>query len=278
MKESCHAQALRTQLVKLARRPGCVCAWVCVCAYVCMYHVLQSVTSPLTESCHIYEGVMSRSESCHIWMSHVTHEWAMSHTDFKHTTRDVGKSLKSHDTSRNESWHIWTSHVTEWVMAHMNESCHGMSHGTYEWVMSRNESWHIWRSHVTEWVVAHMNESCHEMSHDTYERVMSRDESWHIWTSHVTERVISRMKWIMSHTDFEDMGRDFGKALALWSSKACRRYKSKFSKVSSTVTWHCKVSSLCVCVCVCVFCFPPFFYWVRSLWKSQRCFKEFLCL
>jgi len=56
------------------------------------------------------------------------------------------------------------SHVTyEWVMSHMNESCHiWMSDFTYESVMSHmNESHHIWMSHVTyEWVMSHMNESC----------------------------------------------------------------------------------------------------------------------
>ena len=65
----------------------------------------------------------------------------------------------------NESCHIWTSHVTyEWVMSHMNKSCHiWTSHVTYEWVMSHmNESCHIWMSHVTyEWVMSHMNKSCH---------------------------------------------------------------------------------------------------------------------
>jgi len=37
-----------------------------------------------------------------------------------------------------------------------------MSHVTYEWVMSHmNESCHIWMSHVTyEWVMSHMYESC----------------------------------------------------------------------------------------------------------------------
>ena len=39
--------------------------------------------------------------SCHTWMSHVTHEWVMSHM--------------------NEFCHVWMSHVThEWVMSHMN--------------------------------------------------------------------------------------------------------------------------------------------------------------
>ena len=91
-------------------------------------------------------------------MSPVTYEWVMSHM--------------------NESCHIWMSHVTyEWVMSHMNASCHiWMRHIMYEWVMSRiNESCHIWMSHVTyEWVVSHIKESCHIwMSHVTYECIIS---------------------------------------------------------------------------------------------------------
>jgi len=82
------------------------------------------------------------SESCHTWMSHVTHEWVMSHM--------------------NESCHTWMSRV-----AHMNESHYKqmMHHGTHlnelwhthEWVMS-----HTWMSHLifeswhtNEWVMAH---------------------------------------------------------------------------------------------------------------------------
>jgi len=44
------------------------------------------------------------SDSCHIWMSHITYEWVMSHM--------------------NKSCEIWMSHVTyEQVISHMNESC-----------------------------------------------------------------------------------------------------------------------------------------------------------
>ena len=93
-----------------------------------------------------HEWVISHmNETCHTWMSHVTHEWFMSHM--------------------NESCHTWMSHVThECVMSHMNESCHTwMSHVTHECVMSHmNASCHTWMRHVThEWVMSHMNESCH---------------------------------------------------------------------------------------------------------------------
>ena len=64
---------------------------------------------------------------------------------------------------KSQMCHMGMSHVTyEWVMSRMNESCHvWMSHVTYEWVVARmNESWHVWMSRVTYgWVVSHTNES-----------------------------------------------------------------------------------------------------------------------
>ena len=123
-------------------------------------HMMSHVTH-MSESCQIYEWVMS-----HIWVSHVTHlseschtyEWVMAHIWVSYVTH-MSESWQTYEWVMS---HIWMSHVT-----HMNESCH-----TYEWVMS-----HIWMSHVT-----HMNESCH-----TYEWVMS-----HIWMSHI-------YGWFMLH-------------------------------------------------------------------------------
>jgi len=93
----------------------------------------------------ISDMTISLATSCHIWMSHVTYGWVMSHM--------------------NESCHVWMSHVKYgWVMSRMNESCHvWISHVTYGWVMSRlNESCHVWISHVTYgWVIWHINEPCH---------------------------------------------------------------------------------------------------------------------
>ena len=63
------------------------------------------------------------NESCHLWMSHVTHEWVMSYM--------------------NESCDIWMSHVTR-----MNESCH-----IHEAVIS-HMSCHVHsqkRTHSYEW-------------------------------------------------------------------------------------------------------------------------------
>ena len=79
-----------------------------------------------------YEVVMS--ESCHVWMRHVTYELVLFHM--------------------TEVCHIWMSPVThEWVMSHMNESCHiWMSHVTYDHM---TEVCHIWMSDLTyEWVVS----------------------------------------------------------------------------------------------------------------------------
>jgi len=85
-------------------------------------------------------------------MSHVTHEWVMSHM--------------------NESYHTSMRHVThQCVISHINASCHtSMSHVSHQWVVSHmNSSCHTWMSHIThEWVMSHINESCHtSMSHVT---------------------------------------------------------------------------------------------------------------
>jgi len=65
----------------------------------------------------------------HSWMSRVTHMWTGHFARIKQVR----------------------SHKYEWVMSHMNASCHTwMSHVTYEWVMSQiKESchmcMHLWR-------------------------------------------------------------------------------------------------------------------------------------
>jgi len=155
--------------------------------------------SHMNEFCHLYiwtgsvtyARVMSRTnESCHVWseswhigmtMSPVTRKWLSNVTLMsRHTLEEVMpcayKGCRSSPPCSNQSLHLWKcmhepchvsiSHIThEWVIPHMNESCHTgvMSH--------MNESCHIWMSHVTyEWVMSHMNESCHIwMSHVTYE-------------------------------------------------------------------------------------------------------------
>jgi len=124
-------------------------------------------------------------------------------------------SLLQNFYDQSSKRHIWISHVTyEWVLSHMNESCHiWMNHVQYEWVMSHmNESYHAWMSHVPytrEWstnpkgvaivtyeqVMSHMNESCHiwVMSHI--------NDSCCIWMGHVPCE--SCPIWVMSHTHLQ---------------------------------------------------------------------------
>jgi len=156
--------------------------------HVYMSHIID-------EACHKYEWIMSHirmshvvqaSESRHmqdIWMRHVMYKWVMSHID--------------------ESCHIWMSLVTHWcVMSHIrishvtktNESRH-----THELVMSRTRhvnEWyhacHTWMSHIT-----HMNESCH-----TYERVTSHTRTslmQDTYMSHVTRGRVKSLIDFISH-------------------------------------------------------------------------------
>ena len=106
------------------------------------------VMAYMSESCHIWiSHVTYMSESCHIWVSHVTCEWVVSH---------MSKSCQ----------------IYEWVMSHMKISCH-----IYKWVVTHmKESWHIWIRHVTyEWVILHMNQSWRMW----LSRVTHMNESWH---------------------------------------------------------------------------------------------------
>jgi len=118
--------------------------------------------SHVTWLIHIWleESPMWNGRSCHLWRSQVTCEWVMSHM--------------------NESCHTCDSQVIQQGLVASSTACQiWMSHGTYDTL-----SCHIWTSHVTyEYVVSHMNESV--MSH--------MNESCHIWMSHVTH------EWVMSH-------------------------------------------------------------------------------
>jgi len=148
-------------------------------SYICTSHGTY-------ESWHIW--VMAHmNDSWHTWMSHVTHEWVIS---------------MNMQASMNESCHAykWVTYVTvmaqtshgtyEWIMAHMNESCHTRMSQFYEYA-DINE-WlilQVWMSHVTyEWVMAQMNQSflwiCR---HQCMSHVTHMNESWHVWMSHSYE-------------------------------------------------------------------------------------------
>ena len=157
MNESCHTESCHTY------------GWV-------ESNIWMSHVTHMNESCHTYEWVMPHRVMSHIWMrlshvthmnasqcfvgdcaskpmsrmwmSHVTHEWVMSHIWMSHVTHMNASQCFIGECASKPMSRMWMSHVT-----HMNESCH-----TYEWVMSH--IWrvgpHIWMSHVTI-----VNGSCH---------------------------------------------------------------------------------------------------------------------
>jgi len=178
----------------------------------------------MIESCHTYA---IHGSHAHTWMSHVTHEWDMSHMiESRHIYRYGTRwQMWLTCTHVNESCHAWTSHVTlNLVMSHMNESCHRytcvyyicagmerggrcgslahtwMSHATHEWVMS-----HLVMSHMNEschryvtrtWAMSHMIESCHTYRYGTRCQTCltctHMNESCHTWMSITHD-------WVMSH-------------------------------------------------------------------------------
>jgi len=168
-------------------------------------NALSHVTCKCNEACHVWmQWVTSRAlrgplclrglchmiELRHIWMRHITYECLVAMSQ-------ITCSARAFMPGR------YISH--EWVMSHMNESCHVWMHRvTYTWVMSnKNESCHIWMSHVTyECVMSH---TCHiAMSHVTSQWVMSHmnlTESCHTWASHVTHKCALSHKCLvaMSH-------------------------------------------------------------------------------
>jgi len=114
------------------------------------------VMSHVNKPCHIwtggviYERVMSHtSESCICDLSNVSNVQVVPFGLFSiHLQVEEGLHF-----SGNQKWCCkWMSHVTwEWVMSHMNESCHiWISHVTCEEVMLHvNWSRHMWVHHVT---------------------------------------------------------------------------------------------------------------------------------
>jgi len=179
MNESCHILISHVPYAWVVQKAKA--SWLCSMGHV--KYASNYVT---------YESVMScMNESCSLWMSHFTLAWFMSHRFFLQEAKASLLAAMIYVTYAS-------SHVTyEWVMSHMNESCHvrGISHIwmsdiTYGCVVSRTndlchiciKTCHIWMSHV-------MNESYH-----TYEWVLSRIiESCHTWMN----RFI--YEWFMSH-------------------------------------------------------------------------------
>ena len=107
--------------------------------------------------------------SWHTPMSHVTHQWVMSHTNKSCHARINASCYTDHWVTYSAMYAIViTASLCMSDATPMNKSRH-----THEWAMS-----HLYTSHVHTRMshVTLINESCH-----TYQRVMP-----HIWTSHVT--------------------------------------------------------------------------------------------
>jgi len=108
----------------------------------------------------------------------------------------------------NESCHIWMSHVTyEWVMSHMNESCHiWMSHVTYEWNLTHTELYHEWTSHVmykcVMWWISYVIYTCIcDITHSYVAWLIHMNESCHILIYILITRHMSESEWVMSHIE-----------------------------------------------------------------------------
>ena len=136
-----------------------------------------------------HDWVMSHiNESCHIWLSHVTYKWIMIPLMNHHMIH-----LTNHSFNVSSMYHhiIWLSHVTYvWVISRMTESFPAKK---------ACNSWLFWEHDLQL-----MSESCHVwLSHVTYkhtyicgkDRTSSRGQSasCHLRISHVT------YVWVMSH-------------------------------------------------------------------------------
>jgi len=94
-----------------------VCLWKSTPPYILLKYIFIFVC--------LFEGYLSspslQDKGCHIWMSHGTYEWVMSH---RTRQRLYVSAFSTYILAQ-------IVYIYEWVMAHMNES------------------WHIWMSHVT---------------------------------------------------------------------------------------------------------------------------------
>jgi len=162
----------------------------------------------------IYERVFSyMKEACHIWISHVTYEWAMPRMNTSrhtwHWPADCREALWSPSYLSNMS--------SMSQVSHMNESCHvcivymshmEQSYVTYEWFIC-----HIWISHITRVTDLHVTKKLFQALHtfptcQGMSQVSHMNESCHVfisYMSHMNESCpIAKMarhvtyEWVMS--------------------------------------------------------------------------------
>ena len=124
------------------------------------------------------------SESYHIWMSHVTYEWVISHM--------------------NESCHIWVSHIR--VISEWNDDICSIRFAfiSSEWdirsilrhvsfVCVRHDSFLTWL--INMWYDSLISSECDIWSLHSERSMSNVDESCHIWMSHVTYKWVT-YKWV----------------------------------------------------------------------------------
>jgi len=95
-----------------------------------------------------HEWVISHmNESCHLRLSHVTYSWVVAHMDLKHAPKHsvITTTLTLPTTTTLFTTTIVAAEVVLSHVIHMRESCH-----TYEGVISHVWVIHVWdRSHVS---------------------------------------------------------------------------------------------------------------------------------
>ena len=166
----------------------------------------------LTQMVHMNERtqiVMSHiNVSCHVWMSHVTYEWVMSHMIESCHIQMVYMNERTQIvmSHMNEPYHIWMIHVTyEWALWMSPHTWYRVptisrllkiiglfckrallkrrysAKKTYDFKEPTNRSHPVRMNQRTQMVMSIWT------SHFTYQRVMTHmNESGHIWMSHVT--------------------------------------------------------------------------------------------
>ena len=173
----------------------CVCMYwgmcVCVCIHVCVYEA----TPVCVWTCGIPERGMS-------------HQWVWYESFMSVTLRILLSQLLYARSHTNGSCHIWMSHVTcEWGMSHMNAAFHGWVRQLLYVRSHMNESCHVWMGYVTyKWVMSHMNEvCCIWMRQVTRATPVCSWRPWHAalisvtWSIHQCDMSLVTYEWGMSH-------------------------------------------------------------------------------
>jgi len=193
--------------------------------YVCSLNV-DSAKSSTTALQTRSEPHMTQSRDT--WVSHLTHEWVVSHIWIHHVAYMCAAESRTHQKARwlprkrdplaitpscggtvQVGWPHTTTGACIW-MSNMKESCH-----TFEWVMSHirvsqglmtsYNDWCVYMNEQYEWVmshiwVSHVTHTSESRLDDLIQRPV-RVYEWAIWMSHVAHLCESchTYEWVMSH-------------------------------------------------------------------------------